>query len=172
MLNLEPLLLASPAIQTHAVAAMIAAVTGLFTLFAPKGTAGHRLLGRVFVLAMGVTALSSFLIHEIRSFGPFSMIHLLSIFVLFSLVQAIRAIRRGQVHAHRQGMISTYIGGIVIAGGFTFLPGRMMAKITYGGMEGDFPILWLFLAFAGVWLLIGLLRIWKAGSGSRSMFRS
>ena len=45
-------------------------------------------------------------------------------------------------------MISTYLGGIVLAGGFTFLPGRMMAKITYGGMEDEFPIIWLFLALA------------------------
>ncbi len=88
MLNLDPLLLASPAIQIHVVTAMVAAVAGLVILLAAKGTALHRLLGRVFVLAMAATALSSFLIHEIRLFGPFSMIHLLSIFVLLSLVRA------------------------------------------------------------------------------------
>lgn len=116
---------------------------------------------------MVVTALSSFLIHEIRSFGLFRAIHLLSIFVLFSLARAIRANRRGQVRAHRLAMISTYIGGIVVAGGFTFLPSRMMAKITYGGMEGELPTLWLFSALAGVGLLIRLLRIWRSGSVSR-----
>ncbi len=167
MLNLDPLLLAPPAIQIHVVTAIVAAVAGLFILLAAKGTARHRLLGRVFVLAMVVTALSSFLIHEIRSFGLFSAIHLLSIFVLVNLVQAIRAIQRGQVRAHRLAMISTYIGGIVVAGGFTFLPGRIMAKITYGGMEGDFPTIWLFSALTGVGLLIGLLRIWRSVGVSR-----
>ena len=47
-------------------------------------------------------------------------------------------------------MLGTYIGGIAVSGGLAFLPSRMMAKITYGGMEGEFPILWLFLAMAGV----------------------
>lgn len=158
MLDMEPLLLASPAIQIHVVTAIVATISGLVILPSTKGTARHRVLGRVFVLAMATTALTSFFIHEIRSFGSFSLIHLVSIFVLFNLVQAIRAIRRGQVRAHRQAMISTYLGGIVVAGGFAFLPGRMMAKITYGGMEGEFPILWLFLTLAVVWLLISLWR--------------
>ena len=59
-----------------------------------------------------------------------------------------------QLPAHRQAMLGTYSGGIVVAGEFEFLPGRMMAKITYGSMEGEFPILWLFVALTGVCSLI------------------
>lgn len=153
MLDLEPLLQASIAIRIHVATALIAAVTGLLVLIARKGTRLHRCTGRGFVLAMMITAASSLFIHEIRLMGPFSPIHLLSVFVLVSLVQAIRAIRRGDLRAHRRGMINIYIGGIVIAGSFTFLPDRMMAKITYGGTAGEFPIVALFAVLIGLWLL-------------------
>ena len=153
MLNLEPFLDASLAIQFHVVMACAAAIVGLIIFVKPKGTHWHRLLGRGFVLTMAATALSSFFIHEIRLFGPFSPIHLISVGVLLSLWQAIHAIRHGQVVQHRKGMIMVYIGGIVVAGGFTFLPGRMMARMTYGGGDAEFPILALFLVLLAVVLL-------------------
>lgn len=156
MLNPEPLLQTSAAIQFHVVTAVVAALTGLFILLTAKGSSRHRWLGRVFALAMVSTALSSFLIHELRTIGVFSAIHLLSIYVLFSIVRSIRAIRRGQVRTHQVAMLSTYVAGIIVAGGFAFLPGRLMARITYGGTQGEFPTLWLFSAIAGVGLLTGV----------------
>ena len=44
---------------------------------------------------MGVVAMSGFWIHEFQWFGPFSIIHVLSLLVFATLIYAIRAIRRG-----------------------------------------------------------------------------
>lgn len=93
----------------------------------------HRILGWIWVLCMGFVALSSFWIAELRHFGPFSAIHLLSVFALFSLVQNVRAARRHNVQAHQTGMKSLIFGALVLAGLFTLLPGRVMFQVLSGG---------------------------------------
>jgi uncharacterized membrane protein len=82
LMSLAPLLDAAPAIPLHAFAAMSAFVLGLVQFAAPKGTLPHRTLGWIWVLLMASVAVSSFWIHQIRLVGPWSPIHLLSIFTL------------------------------------------------------------------------------------------
>ena len=82
LMSLAPLLDAAPAIPLHAFAAMSAFVLGLVQFAAPKGTLPHRTLGWIWVLLMAAVAASSFWIHQIRLVGPWSPIHLLSIFTL------------------------------------------------------------------------------------------
>ncbi len=132
-MTLEPLLRAAPAIQIHAIAAMAAFVLGAIQLTAPKGTLPHRMLGWIWVTLMALVAAGSFFIHTIREFGPFSVIHLVSLFVLVLLPRAVLAARRGDVGAHRRAMISLYVGALVIAGGFTLYPGRIMHAVVFGG---------------------------------------
>lgn len=84
-MSIAPLLEAAPAIPLHAFAAMAAFALGILQLVAPKGTLPHRALGWVWVGLMLVVALSSFWIHQIRLMGPWSPIHLLSIFALVML---------------------------------------------------------------------------------------
>ncbi len=81
-MSLQPLLNAAPAIQVHAFAAMAAFALGIVQLSAPKGTLPHRTLGYIWVVLMVVVAGTSFWIHDIRMWGPWSAIHLLSIFTL------------------------------------------------------------------------------------------
>ena len=132
-MSLAPLLNASPIIQLHAFAAMTAFVLGVVQLTAPKGTLPHRTIGWIWVLLLATIALSSFWIHEIRMFGPFSLIHLLSIFTLIVLPLAVWAARRHDVARHRKGMIGIFFGALVIAGLFTFVPGRIMHAALFGG---------------------------------------
>src|SRR6202012_1608178 len=84
-MSLAPLLDAEPAIPLHAFAAMAAFVLGVVQLAAPKGTLPHRTLGWIWVLLMAFVAASAFWIHQIRLWGPWSPIHLLSIFTLLML---------------------------------------------------------------------------------------
>jgi uncharacterized membrane protein len=81
-MSLAPLLEAAPAIPVHAFAAMAAFALGLVQFAAPKGTLPHRTLGWIWVALMATVAASSFWIHQIRLLGPWSPIHLLSIFTL------------------------------------------------------------------------------------------
>jgi uncharacterized membrane protein len=80
--SLAPLLNAAPPIALHAFAAMTAFALGLVQFAAPKGTLPHRTIGWIWVLLIVTVAISSFWIHQIRLLGPFSPIHLLSIFTL------------------------------------------------------------------------------------------
>jgi uncharacterized membrane protein len=89
----RPLLDAAPAIQLHAFAAMTAFVLGIVQFSAPKGTLPHRTIGGVWVALMVVVSLSSFWIHQLRLWGPWSPIHLLSIFTLVTLPLAATASR-------------------------------------------------------------------------------
>jgi uncharacterized membrane protein len=131
-MNLAPLLDAAPAIPLHAFAAMGAFVLGLVQFAAPKGTLPHRTIGWIWVLLMALVAISSFWIHQIRLVGPWSPIHLLSIFTLIVLPLAVWKAHRHEVTAHRRAMIFIFTGALVIAGLFTVVPGRIMHTVLFG----------------------------------------
>ena len=128
---LTPLLDAAPIIQVHAFAAMAAFVLGAIQLAAPKGTIPHRVIGWIYVMLMVVIAGSSFFIHDLRVVGPFSPIHLLSIFTLIMLPLAVMHARRHRVKGHRRAMIAIFFGALVIAGLFTVMPGRIMHAVLF-----------------------------------------
>jgi uncharacterized membrane protein len=130
--SLAPLLDAAPQIPLHAFAAMAAFGLGLIQFAAPKGTLPHRTVGWIWVALMAVVAASSFWIHQIRLVGPFSPIHLLSIFTLVMLPLGVWYAHRHQVADHRRVMVLTFTGALVIAGLFTLLPGRIMHAVVFG----------------------------------------
>ena len=132
-MSLAPLLNAAPAIQVHAFAAIGAFALGAVQLAAPKGTLPHRTLGWIWASLMMTVVVTSFWIHEIRLFGPWSPIHLLSLFTLVMLPLAVLAARQHRVSAHRKAMTGLYLGALIIAGLFTFVPGRIMYKVAFGG---------------------------------------
>ncbi len=131
-MNLAPLLDAAPAIPLHAFAAMAAFLLGVVQLAAPKGTLPHRTVGWIWVALMAFVAGSSFWIHQIRLVGPWSPIHLLSIFTLVMLPLAVWKAHTHQVREHRRIMILMFAGALVIAGLFTIVPGRIMHQVLFG----------------------------------------
>ena len=118
-------------IQLHIAAALIALLLGTVQLVGIKGTGVHRLIGWSWVIAMLTVAVSSLFIRQINQ-GSFSLIHLLSGWTLIALPMALFAIRRGRVARHASGMTWTFVGGLIVAGAFTFLPGRLMWEVFFG----------------------------------------
>jgi uncharacterized membrane protein len=131
-MSLAPLLDAAPQIPLHAFAAMAAFGLGLIQFAAPKGTLPHRTIGWIWVALMAAVAVSSFWIHQIRLLGPFSPIHLLSIFTLAMLPFGVWFAHRHRVADHRRVMVLMFSGALVIAGLFTLLPGRIMHTVVFG----------------------------------------
>ncbi len=131
-MSLAPLLAASSIIQWHAFAALAALVLSAYQFFAPPGSLLHRALGRVWVALMGFVALSSFWIHDLRMVGPFSVIHLLSLYVLAQLVRGVLAARAGRIEEHRSTMRGLVLYGLIVAGLFTLMPGRIMHAVVSG----------------------------------------
>ena len=116
-------------VQVHLSAALISLVLGAWQLVGARGSARHRVRGRVWVLAMAVTAISSFGITGKLGWdwlGGYSWIHGLSLWILLSLTMAVMAARRRAFAAHRGWMVGSY-GGLVSAGVFAALdPGRVL----------------------------------------------
>ena len=137
-MDFSPLLHASPVIQVHAAAAVLALIIGAFVLFRRKGDAPHKRLGRVWVALMALVALSSFFIWTIRLWGPFSPIHLISILTLVVLWRGVGYARARRIALHRRTMQMTYVLALLVTGLFTFLPGRTMYRVAFGP-EGATP---------------------------------
>jgi len=108
---------------------------GTYILVTKKGTARHKFLGRIYMLLMLFTALVTLLMSA--KVGPtlldhFGFIHLLSLLVLYSIPVAYHAARTGNIERHRMIMVSVYVGALLVAGGFTLMPGRLLGDLIFG----------------------------------------
>jgi uncharacterized membrane protein len=112
----------------HLAAVVPAVVIGTAQMLRPKGTRPHRVLGWIWVASMAVAAVSSFWIMELRRGAGWSVIHLLSAWVLIALTLAIWHIRRGNVRAHQRFMVGTLLG-LAGAGVGALMPGRFLAQL-------------------------------------------
>jgi uncharacterized membrane protein len=121
-------------IMIHLVTALAAAVLGPFILVRRKGDAWHKALGRTWVGLMLVTAITSIFIRSpgagIAGMG-FSWIHLFTVWTLAALPVAVWGARSGNIRLHRSGMIGLYVG-LLVAGGFTLIPGRLLGDLVFG----------------------------------------
>lgn len=122
---------ASLAVQIHLVTAMIALVLGIFMWLQPKGTPRHKLIGRVFVVLMLLTAISAIFIRDINR-GSFSWIHIFVPVTLLGAWQAIYYIRRKDVKRHIRSVKGLFFGALLIPGFFAFMPGRRLWMIFFG----------------------------------------
>jgi len=126
------LIAAQPAaVRIHLTAAVTALAIGVALMMRLKGTGLHKALGWTWVIAMGVTAVSSLFIRQLNH-GHFSFIHLLSGWAIVGLPGAVYAIKRGNVRGHRRAMTAMFVGGLLIAGLFALIPGRLLWAVFLG----------------------------------------
>ena len=117
-------------ILIHSISSIVALVLGSTQLLQVKGTKIHKVLGWLFIISMFISATSSFGIYN----NKFSLIHILSLFVIMWLSRAIYAIRlkpENWLHLHASSIGAAYIA-ILIAGVGVFvrkilLPGNSNA---------------------------------------------
>lgn len=135
-MSLEPLLSAPLAIQVHVTTVVPAFVIGTWQIFlSRKGARHHRFWGYVYLALMTVTAIAAIFVQTIIPDGPFwgfSPIHLFVPMTLFGVFGALYGARTHNISMHRRSMLGVYIGGILIAGAFTFMPGRIMHAVFFG----------------------------------------
>ena len=108
---------------------------GTFLLLNRKGTPAHKVLGKIYMSLMLVTAIVTlFMSARVGPtlLGHFGFIHLFSFLVFYFVPTAYLALRGGNIKKHRDSMIGLYVGGILIAGGFTFVPGRLLHSWLIG----------------------------------------
>lgn len=122
-----------PALVIHLFSAIGALVLGGVILYGRKGSGAHRWMGWTWVLLMGSAAVSSGFVSggKLPNLYGFSPIHGLTLFVLWQLPRGILFARRGNIVAHRKTMRGLYIGGCVVAGLFTLMPGRFLGHLIW-----------------------------------------
>lgn len=131
MIDAETALPIDPLILLHTVMALLAIALGLVVLVSRKGTSRHRFMGRIWAGLMVFVSLTSFGIGE-----TFSIIHALSIWVIFGMAMAFIGIRhikgRRGLRIHSAFMIGNYIGlwGAAVPAFLT--EGRLMHALVFG----------------------------------------
>ena len=98
-------------------------------LIIKKGTSFHKQAGRIYMILMLATGVVTLFMPA--QVGPaalnhFGFIHLFSLLVLYSVPAAYFAAVAGRIRIHQANMVGVYVGGILIAGAFTFMPGRLL----------------------------------------------
>ena len=119
-----------PIVILHMSAAFTALGIGTALMIGVKGSTAHRTLGYAWCAAMLFTAVSSFWIRG--NHGQLSFIHFLSGWTTIAVPLGIAFIRRKQVRRHARMMTSVFVGGLLVAGALTFLPGRLMFTLFFG----------------------------------------
>ncbi|MAC73105.1 MAG: hypothetical protein CMG96_06635 [Marinovum sp.] len=149
---MELILQAPIQIKFHIICALYALIIGPVAIFRNRRDKLHRWLGYSWVVALALTALSSFFIFGFRIWGPFSPIHLLSVLTFFGLARGARLIRQGRRAEHAKQMQTLYFLALGIPGVFTLLPGRMLSHALFPG----YAVLGFALAVAllamGIWV--------------------
>lgn len=120
-----------PVILIHLAFGVLALLVGGILMAGRKGARMHRVLGWGWVVAVGVVAVSSLFIMTLNP-GHFSIIHILSGYVIVALPLAVAAARRHEVERHRRYMTGLFFGGFAINLIFVLLPGRLVWDLVLG----------------------------------------
>lgn len=118
-------------IWVHLAAMAVALALTPVMLLRRKGNRTHRILGYVWVSAMLLAALVSLTI-RLNKDGSFSVIHILSVYVLVMVPRFVWQARTHQVARHRSGVRGMVIGALLVAGFFTFPFGRLLGRWLLG----------------------------------------
>lgn len=119
----------------HLATVVPAFVLGTILLLIKKGTFFHQKTGQVYMILMLITAgVTLFMPAEVgpQLLNHFGWIHSFSFLTLYTVPTAYLAIRKGNITAHKRKMILLYVGAILIAEGFTFMPGRYLYQVFFG----------------------------------------
>ncbi|MDR6852248.1 putative membrane protein [Sphingomonas sp. BE123] len=119
------------AVVIHVATVCPAVPLGLYLMLARKGGPRHKMLGRIWIALMVVTAISALFIRHLND-GGFSFIHLFVPLTLVGAWQTVTSARRGDLRAHRKHLVQLYLGALIIPGAFSFIGSRLMGAWLFG----------------------------------------
>jgi len=114
----------------HVATVVPAVPLGGFLLLAPKGTPMHKMLGKVWLVLMLITATSAIFI---QSNGGFSPIHIFIPITFHAAWKVVATARKGDIAGHKKHLVTTYLAALMIPGIASFaIPGRLMNVMLLG----------------------------------------
>lgn len=119
------------ALAVHLATVIPAIPLGTYVILSRKGGKRHKLLGKIWLTLMFVTAIATIFIRNLNG-GQFSWIHLFTLLTFIAVPQAIISARQGRIEAHKKHLRNFFIGALVIAGLTAFVPGRTMWQWAFG----------------------------------------
>ncbi|WP_235890512.1 DUF2306 domain-containing protein [Sandaracinobacter neustonicus] len=122
---------ARPTVWAHLLLMLLVLGVTTAQMWGVKGARTHRILGWIWAIAMVASALITFDIRLTRG-GGFSVIHLLSIWVLIQVPIMVSQARRHAVAGHRRRARGLSIFALLVAGFFTFPFHRMLGMWLFG----------------------------------------
>ena len=139
-------------VAAHATAALLSLALGGVQLARRRhGDRLHRRVGRVWVAAMVVTLVSSFLITDLRP-GRFTVFHALSLLTTATLTTGVVAAVRGDVALHRRMMTGSWLGVVGAFLGAVTVPSRTLPQLAVhqpGLLAG-----WVAVVLLLAWVLV------------------
>lgn len=119
------------ALTIHLITVIPAIPLGAYVILSRKGGRRHKILGKIWLSMMFVTATATIFIRNVNG-GQFSWIHLFTLLTFVAIPQSIISARQGKIEAHKKHLRNFFIGALVIAGLTAFAPGRTMWQWAFG----------------------------------------
>ena len=118
-------------VQIHLATVLTAFMLMTVQMLGPKGRTFHRALGWILSILLAITAVVSLFIRD-RTGAMFNPFQIFAAWTLIAVLWAILSARGHNVQRHARIMTGLYMGGMLIAGALTFLPGRLMWRVFFG----------------------------------------
>ena len=117
--------------KIHLATVLAALVLATVQMIGPKGRTLHRILGWTLAILLVATSVAAMFIRGPQG-GLFNPFQIFVVTTLITVPWGVIAARRHDVRRHANMMSGLYFGALVIAGGLTFLPGRLMWRLFFG----------------------------------------
>lgn len=131
-MNIDLFINARPVVIVHTLCAFVALFIGIAMFLRKKGTASHKLLGKIFVGFMAVTAFSAIFITGLNG-KYWSFIHIFVPVSFYAIWELFHYVRKGDIKKHEKAVKGLFFGALLIPGLLSFLPGRLMWHVVFGG---------------------------------------
>ncbi len=130
-MNIDLFLNARPVVIAHTLCAFVALFIGIAMFLRAKGTPSHKVLGKIFVMFMALTALSALFITGLNG-RYWSFIHLFVPLTFYAIWELFHYIRKGNTKKHEKAVKGLFFGALLIPGITSFFPGRLMWHVVFG----------------------------------------
>jgi uncharacterized membrane protein len=117
----------------HLITALPCIPIGAYLLLSKKGDSKHRNLGKLWMVLMFITALSTAFLPSVvgpKLFNRFGLLHLFTLLTLWRAPYIIIYARRGNMTRHKRTVRALYVALIATFLG-AFVPGRLLSNLIF-----------------------------------------